>query len=144
MQKHYDNYYWAVLVLSFGGWPQSSNNITTILDWNSSEQSNTSQWWTGGNPNQNHINPLNNGLGSGGGAGLGGYTNLVQAAKYVALNLEDEGSYGTIVADFKKSALPSVTAIAIWHSPWAASHYGYGSAWHTGPVADVNARKGLW
>ena len=60
---------------------------------------------------------------------------------YVALNL-DEGTndYGAIVKDLKASAAPSTTARAIWEFPWAASHYGYGSAWHSGPVATVAAQ----
>ena len=61
------NYSWALSVLSFGGWPQTANNQKSILDWNASEQSHTSLWWTGGSPNPEHVNPLNNGLGSGGG-----------------------------------------------------------------------------
>ena len=95
-------------------------------------------WW-------NRNNPLNNGLGSGGGAGLGSYSNLLVAAHYVALNLEESPAwYGAIVADLKASAAPSVTAKAIEDSPWAASHYGYGSAWHSGSVATVAAPKSDW
>ena len=91
-------------------------------------------WW-------DRNNPLNNGLGSGGGGGLGSYANLLVAAHYVALNLEEgTADYGAIVADLKASAAPSTTARAIWDSPWAASHYGYGSAWHSGPVATVAAQ----
>ena len=57
----------------------------------------------------------------------------------MALNVVQEGSYGAVVSDFESSAFfffffsPSVTATAIWHSPWAQSHYGYGAYLHTGP-----------
>jgi len=115
-----------------------------------SEQSNVSQWWTGGNPNPRHINPLNNGLGSGGGAGLGAYGTLPLAAVYVAENLIG-GLYSQVVADLNSSAAPSITAQAIWSSPWSEGHYAsprtpsiWGSAWHTGNVASVAAPSDLW
>jgi hypothetical protein len=131
------NFDWARWVLHDGMWPESSNNITVITQWMTSEEP-TSDWW-------DRNNPLNNGLGSGGGSGLGSYSNLLDAAHFVALNLEDgTADYGAIVADLKASAAPSTTARAIWDSPWAASHYGYGSAWHSGPVATVAAPSSAW
>jgi hypothetical protein len=131
------NFDWARWVLHDGNWPESSNNITVITQWMTSEEP-TSDWW-------DRNNPLNNGLGSGGGSGLGSYSNLLVAAHYVALNLEEgTADYGAIVADLKASAAPSTTARAIWDSPWAASHYGYGSAWHSGPVATVAAPSSAW
>ena len=131
------NYDWARWVLKDGGWSQTSNNITVITQWMDSEEP-VDDWW-------DRNNPLNNGLGSGGGAGLGSYANLLDAAHYVALNLkEGTADYGAIVADLKASAAPSVTAKAIEDSPWAASHYGYGSAWHSGPVATVAAPRSAW
>jgi hypothetical protein len=124
-------------VLKDGGWAQTSNNITVITQWMDSEEP-VSYWW-------NRNNPLNNGLGSGGGSGLGSYPNLLVAAHYVALNLEQNPSwYGAIVADLKASAAPSTTARAIEDSPWASSHYGYGSAWHSGSVAKVAAPSSAW
>ena len=75
------NFDWARLVLKDGGWAQSSNNITVITQWMDSEEP-VDDWW-------DRNNPLNNGLGSGGGEGLGSYSNLVVAAHYVALNLEE-------------------------------------------------------
>lgn len=135
---------WAKWVLTDGNWPQSANNVTVLTQWMSSEQSNTSQWWTGGNPDSSHVNPLNNGLGSGGGAGLGNYPDLLTAAHYVAENLTGGSSYATVRADLAASAAPSTTAAAIWNSPWASSHYGYGSSWHTATVAAVAAPASLW
>ena len=131
------NFDWARWVLKDGGWAQTSNNITVITQWMTSEEP-TDDWW-------DRNNPLNNGLGSGGGSGLGSYSNLLVAAHYVALNLEEgTADYGAIVADLKASAAPSTTARAIWDSPWAASHYGYGSAWHSGSVATVAAPGSAW
>jgi peptidoglycan hydrolase-like protein with peptidoglycan-binding domain len=131
------NFDWARWVLKDGGWAQTSNNITVITQWMASEEP-VDHWW-------DRNNPLNNGLGSGGGGGLGSYANLLIAAHYVAANLEGSAAdYGKIVADLKASAAPSVTAKAIEDSPWAASHYGYGSAWHSGSVATVAAPKSDW
>ncbi len=131
------NFDWARWVLHDLNAPESKNNITVLTQWMTSEEP-TSDWW-------DRNNPLNNGLGSGGGAGLGSYSNLLVAAHYVALNLKDgTADYGAIVADLKASAAPSATARAIWDSPWAASHYGYGSAWHSGSVGTVAAPRSAW
>ncbi|MBN9620037.1 MAG: peptidoglycan-binding protein [Actinobacteria bacterium] len=113
------NYDWAKLVLSDGGWPQSSNNVTTITQWMSSEEP-PSSWW-------NNINPLNNGYGSGGGSGLGSYPNLTTAADYVAQNLQKGSDYAQVVSDFSSSAAPATTATAIIDSDWSCGHYS-GSA----------------
>jgi hypothetical protein len=51
----YDNYYRADLVLTYGIWPLSTNNVTTLLDWNASQHSDTAQWWTGGNLNLSQL-----------------------------------------------------------------------------------------
>ena len=131
------NYDWARWVLKDGGWAQSSNNITVITQWMDSEEP-ASDWY-------DRNNPLNNGLGSGGGGGLGSYSNLLVAAQYVVDNLKGSSAdYGRIVTDLKNSAAPSVTATAIEDSPWAASHYGYGSAWHSGSVPTVAAPTSAW
>jgi hypothetical protein len=131
------NYDFARLVLADGGWPQSPNNITTMVQWMTSEEP-PSHWW-------DRNNPLNNGLGSGGGAGLGAYPNLVVAAHYVAANLNGgPGDYGHITADLRASAAPSVTERAIWSSPWAASHYGWGADFYRGSVPVVAAPSSAW
>ena len=130
------NYDWARLVLRDGGWPQSSNNVTVITQWMTSEEP-TSNWF-------DRDNPLNNGLGSGGGAGLGSYPNLHTAAYYVAKNLSTgQFGYGAVVKDLRASAAPSTTARAIWASDWASSHYGYGSAWATGTAPTVRTPSGV-
>lgn len=133
---HSTNYDWANVVLQDGGWPLSTNNVTVITHWMNSEEP-SSTWW-------NRNNPLNNGLGSGGGAGLGSYADLLTAAHYVAVNLHGGSSYGAIVADLAASASPSTTAAAIWDSPWASSHYGFGASWHFGTVPTVAAPTSNW
>ncbi|WP_194892037.1 peptidoglycan-binding domain-containing protein [Catenulispora pinisilvae] len=131
------NYDFARLVLADGGWPQSSNNITTMVQWMASEEP-PSNWF-------DRDNPLNNGLGSGGGAGLGAYPNLVVAAHYVAANLNGgPGDYGHITADLRASDTPLVTEKAIWSSPWAGSHYGWGKDFYRGHVATVAAPARDW
>ena len=94
------NFDWAGLVLEDGGWPNTSNNITVITQWMTSEEP-TSDWW-------DRNNPLNNGLGSGGGSGLGSYNDLSTAAYYVALNLESNSyGYPAVAADLAASAAPA-------------------------------------
>jgi peptidoglycan hydrolase-like protein with peptidoglycan-binding domain len=131
------NYDFARLVLSDGGWPQSANNLTTMVQWMASEEP-PSNWF-------DRDNPLNNGLGSGGGAGLGAYPNLVVAAPVVAANLNGgPGAYGHITADLRASDAPAVTERAIWSSPWAASHYGWGANFYRGHVPVVAAPSRDW
>ena len=125
---------WAKLVMMFGGWPQSDNNVTVMLRWMRQENG-PPDWW-------NRNNPLNNGYGSGGGAGLGSYPELVTAAKYAAQNLQR--GYPAIVAGFASSASPDVTAAAIWASPWSTSHYANGAHWSTAPVEVVQAPASAW
>ena len=125
---------WAKLVLIFGGWPQTDANITVMMRWMRQENG-PPDWWL-------RNNPLNNGYGSGGGSGLGSYPDLVTAAKYCAENLQR--GYPDIVAGLASSASPDVTAQAIWASPWASSHYGYGTRWSTTPVQVVQAPPGAW
>ncbi|HEY3758159.1 MAG TPA: hypothetical protein VGL37_00215 [Solirubrobacteraceae bacterium] len=118
--------------------------MTVITQWMASENCipTTSTcpypWW-------NRNNPLNNGLGSGGGDGTGSYSNVVIAAYYAALNLEaNDHGYPQIAADLAASDAPSVTATAIEDSDWAASHYGYGSGWHSSVVESVAAPASAW
>lgn len=129
------NFDWARLMLRDGGWPTSNNNVTVVTRWMDSEEP-ASDWY-------DRNNPLNNGLGSGGGAGLGAYKNLVIAAHYAAENLKGS-SYRAVAADFTSSASIATTERAIWDSPWASSHYGYGKLWHSGSVPTVAAPASRW
>ena len=130
------NYAWAKMVLLSGGWPQSEANVTVMVRWMRQENG-TNSWW-------NRNNPMNNGYGSGGGGGLGSYDNLVTAAQKAAENLQRNPSFSTIVAAFAVSAPTNITEQAIWASPWASSHYGNGSRWHTSPVPQVTAPASAW
>ena len=131
------NYDFARLVLRDGGWPTSVNNVTALTQWLRAEEP-ASNWW-------DRDNPLNNGLGSGGGSGLGSYRSVVIAAYDVAKNLETPGyGYPAIVQALRRSAPPSATVRAIWDSHWAAGHYGFGADWSTTPVPSVAAPPSAW
>ena len=125
---------WAKLVLMFGGWPQTDANVTVMLRWMRQENG-PPDWW-------NRNNPLNNGYGSGGGAGLGSYPDLITAAEYCAKNLQR--GYPDIVAGLQSGVSADTTAAAIWASPWATSHYGNGTHWSTRPVEIVQAPASAW
>ncbi|MCU1505141.1 MAG: hypothetical protein QOK46_1104 [Microbacteriaceae bacterium] len=130
------NYDWAKLVMLSGGWPTSTGNITVMVRWMRQENG-PPDWW-------NRNNPLNNGLGSGGGAGLGSYANLVIAAQKVAENLQRNPVFGAVRAGFASSAPTNVIEQAIWASPWASSHYANGAHWSYAPVPTVTAPGGAW
>lgn len=130
------NHDWAHLVLLFGGWPQSDNNVTVITRWMRQENG-ANNWW-------NRNNPLNNGWGSGGGSGTGSYPDLVTAARYAAVALKGLAGYAPIVTALSTSAPTATTESAIWWSPWAGSHYANGTHWHYTPVDVVKAPAGAW
>ena len=128
------NHDWAKMVCLFAGFPMSDANVTVITRWMRQENY-TDSWW-------NRNNPLNNGYGSGGGAGLGSYPDLVTAAEYCAKNLQR--GYPGIVAGLEAGNDPDATAAAIWASPWASSHYANGAHWSTRPVEIVQAPASAW
>lgn len=130
------NHDWARLVLSYGGWPVSENNVTVITRWMRQENY-IDSWWQ-------RNNPLNNGWGSGGGSGLGSYPSLNVAAMNAAEGLSTHPGYRDIVAAFAASAPTEVTEAAIWASPWASSHYANGAHWHYTPVPVVKAPADAW
>lgn len=131
------NYDFARLVLEDGGWPTSANNTIVLTQWLRAEEP-TSRWW-------NRDNPLNNGLGSGGGSGLGSYRSVVVAAFDVAKNLENPSfGYPLVAHDLAASVQSGTTARAIWRSDWASGHYGRGADWDTSPVPSVTSPPGVW
>jgi hypothetical protein len=131
------NYDFARLILRDGGWPVSANNVTVLTQWLRSEEPAT-HWW-------DRDNPLNDGLGSGGGEGLGTYDSVITAAYYVAANLENHAyGYPEIVRDLGTSAPVIATDRAIWRSSWAAGHYGRGADWGTSPVPSVESPAEAW
>jgi hypothetical protein len=129
------NYDWAKLVLVYGGWPLTDANVTVMVQW-MREENGPDNWF-------NRNNPMNNGQGSGGGSGLGSYDTLDTAAYYAAENLQ-RSVYADIAAGLADGSSAERTAQAIWASPWATSHYGYGANWTTTPVPVVEAPPSAW
>ncbi|MDQ0577065.1 hypothetical protein [Agromyces albus] len=127
---------WAKLVLIYGDWPVTEQNVTVILQW-MREENGPDNWW-------NRNNPLNNGHGSGGGSGLGSYDSLDTAAFYAADNLVKRSFYTAIVAALEDGTSAAAVAQAIWASPWASSHYGNGANWTTSPVPIIQAPPSAW
>jgi len=80
----------------FAGFPVTDSNVTVFT--RSMSQENGSDDWFDRN------NPLNNGLSSDGGGGLGSYDSLVIAAENAADALHSVGGYGAIVDAFAASA----------------------------------------
>jgi hypothetical protein len=132
------NYDWAKLVMMFGGWPQSDNNVTVFLRWMRQENG-VNNWW-------NRDNPLNNSFGAPGAGGTGSNPSLVVAAEHVAQALQRGagGGYAGIVSSLAASASPDATAAAIWASNWSGSHYANGTHWSTAPVPVVKAPASAW
>jgi hypothetical protein len=130
------NHDWAKLVLLYGNFPMSDNNVTVMTRW--MRQENGPEDWF------NRNNPLNNGWGSGGGGGTGTYANLDIAAQNAAEALRSNPGYSGIVAAFDADGSTSATEHAIWASPWATGHYAYGGHWSSAPVPVVKAPKSAW
>ncbi|MFF2495479.1 hypothetical protein [Agromyces sp. NPDC058064] len=126
---------WAKLVIVEGGWPLTDENVTFMMRWMRQENG-ADNWW-------NRNNPLNNGQGSGGGSGLGSYPTLVEAAYYAAENLRS-GRYPEVDAALARGDSAEATAQAIWASPWASSHYGYGTHWSSRPYEVIEAPASAW
>jgi len=130
------NHDWAKLVLLYAKFPITESNVTVFTRWMRQENG-TDEWW-------NRNNPLNNGWGSGGGAGLGSYPNLDFAAQNAAKALHGNPGYAAIVAGFESSAPTSEIEQAIWASPWATSHYANGAHWSSREVPVVKSPAGTW
>lgn len=130
------NYDWARMVMLFGGWPMSDENVTVFTRWMRQENY-TDSWW-------NRNNPLNNGWGTQGGTFMSGYVDLVDAARNAAEALNSRPAYSEIVAAFARSAPTAETEKAIWFSGWATGMYNQGAHWAYDPVPEVKAPAGAW
>lgn len=129
------NHDWAKLVLMYGGFPITDGNVTVFTRWMRQENG-ADNWW-------NRNNPLNNGLGSGGGGGLGSYADLDIAAQYAAQNLR-RPIFSDIAAAFDAAGPTEGIEQVIWASRWASGHYANGAHWHYTPVDVVAAPASAW
>lgn len=130
------NYDWAKMVMLFGGWPMSEDNITVFTRWMRQENG-PPDWY-------NRNNPLNNGWGTQGGTFLSGYANLVDAARECAEALNTNPGYAGIRDGFAEARPAAEIESAIWASPWATGHYNNGAHWHYTPVEVVKAPASAW
>jgi hypothetical protein len=105
------------------GVPQSTQNVQFVYDWEVSEGG-------GGAFNPLNVGPYE-GLATTGqqyGGGAADYPSYSASIKAVTDLLNK--SYPTIVTALKSSSYSGAEQ-ALWASPWAGSHYGYGSMWST-------------
>ncbi len=131
------NYDWAKMVLLFGGFPMTDDNVTVITRWMRQENY-TDSWWL-------RNNPLNNGWGASyGPGGTGSNVNLVEAARNAANALNTIPGYAGMRAAFQAGTDSATVEAAIWASPWASGHYANGAHWHYSPVPVVTAPASAW
>lgn len=112
---------WARGLLAADGLPQTSCNMSAVLEWEAREG--------GGFGNQAHFNPLN--VNPGAGAGWPGYSAIgawafpdaVTGLRYTVRTLNN-GYYGGILAALRRGNSAQGVCDAIMASPWAASRYG--------------------
>jgi hypothetical protein len=116
---------WALRLLQALGAPTTQSNITFIYQWEKSEG--------GGGA----YNPLNQGSSdvpsswvSSGDQYGGGAANYVswQAGIDGAVAYLNMSNYTKVLAALK-AGNGDGAKVALWNSPWASSHYGYGSGW---------------
>lgn len=127
---------WAKSLLAKIGAPATPGNVQFVYDWERSE---------GGG---GKYNPLNQGpvpgqpqlttTGSQYGGGAADYASyaagLTGAADYLNMPAY-AGVKAALLANHTEAARS-----ALFASPWAASHYGYGSRWYDGPAASSNGQ----
>jgi hypothetical protein len=125
---------WALELLKLMGAPRTPGNIEFIYQWEKSE---------GGG---GRYNPLNQGddpghptyttTGSQYGGGAADYASW-QAGLYGARDYLNMPAFQPI-RDAMIANKPAQARVALWASPWAASHYGGGADWYSGTVPGGN------
>ena len=108
-------------MLIYGDWPVTEANVTVHDAWMRQENG-ADNWW-------NRNNPMNNGQGSGGGSGLGSYDDPLDTAATTRPRTCCRSSTRRSMPRLADGDSADATAQAIWASPWATSHYGYGAHW---------------
>lgn len=105
------------------GVPQSKQNVQFVYDWEVSEGG-------GGAYNPLNIGPVGNLASSGTQYGGGAADYPSYAASIQAVTQTVKSSYKSLYSALQQSSYSGAEQ-ALWASPWAASHYGYGSNWST-------------
>lgn len=124
---------WAVQLLEALGAPVNSSNVNFIYQWEQSE---------GGGGEYNPLNqgtvPGNTSLTNSGNQYGGGSANYVSwnAGITGAVDYLHMSNYTKVLAGLMAGD-GNAAKVALWNSPWASSHYGYGSSWSsaTAPAA---------
>lgn len=117
---------WAEDLLAAIGAPDTPGNERMVYDWERSE---------GGG---GQFNPLNQGPdpshpGWSGGQQFGGGAAAYDSWQHGLIGAKDylDMPNYTGIRDALRRNDPNAAVAALWASPWASSHYGYGRAWNT-------------
>jgi len=126
---------WAKQLLQMIGAPVTPGNEQFIYDWEKSE---------GGG---GKYNPLNQGpvpgnptlttTGSQYGGGAADYASWA-AGLQGAVDFLNMSNYTAVLSNLKANN-PVGARTALWASPWASSHYGYGADWSNAPLPGTTA-----
>ena len=124
---------WAKQFLQYIGAPVTPGNVEFVYQWEKSEGG-------GGQYNPLNVGPLSGhtdllvpgDTGShfgGGAADYNSWQSGLLGAKYGV----ELPAYSSVLKNLRSNN-PTAARAALWASPWAASHYGYGSNWYFGAV----------
>lgn len=122
---------YAASLLKYIGAPESRGNLQFVYDWELSE---------GGGGTNNPLNVGASSLSSSGtqyGGGAANYPSLAASIEAVGAEL-NTSTYSGIKSALKRKT-DTAAERALFNSPWASSHYGYGSRWATTAVPGGNA-----
>ncbi len=116
---------WAVDLLNSLGAPASPGNVQFIYDWEKAEGGGGKFNPLNQGPVPGHPELTSTGQQYGGGASdfVSWEAGLTGAADYINM-----GAYSGVLEGLKSNN-PEAAKEALWASPWAASHYGYGANW---------------
>lgn len=113
---------WSALLLAKLSAPITLKNMEKLYTWATAE----------GQPGGSHYNPFNTtfrGYGATvGQAGISYYPTLYDGIDATAATLQSS-SYSPIVQNLRSDGSFEDFSKAVWDSPWAGSHYGYGADW---------------
>lgn len=124
---------WAKQFLSMIGAPQTPGNVQFVYQWEKSEGG-------GGQFNPLNVGPLSGhtdllvpgDTGSHFGGGAADYNSWQSGLLGAMYGVQLPAYKG--VLDNLKANNPSAARSALWASPWAASHYGFGHNWFSGTI----------
>jgi hypothetical protein len=121
---------WAQQFLKRIGAPVTPGNVEFVYQWEKSEGGGGKYNPLNQGPVQGHPELTTTGEQFGGGA-----------ADYASWDAGLQGAYYFLHYNFYKGVLqnlqannPAAARAALWASPWAASHYGYGKNWYFGTI----------